>query len=218
MQGMLVNLSDVDLVLHNCKGTQSPTKIRVPAFIKIPDKPLHRRPTALHVTPKGRPITLSCHHFIHWLCKYRSLRQSPLLRDFCGKLESLRRRSEGVKPIELCLRIARTVMRRCICQAVCRHDPIKATTPDPVIDIPVLLIEIHKLDSSAGRNQKTLRGLGNITPVMKPVSLHIRGELLFHFPGPGVPSGVDPTMTATGQWRRPYETSHNQKVLRGLVS
>ncbi len=218
MQGVLINLRDIHLVLNDSQSTQPPTKIRVPAFIEVADETSLGRPTTLNVTSKCRPIIRSGLHFIHWLCECRPLCQSPLIRYFRGKFESLRGRSEGIKTIKFRFRITCTVVRRSIRQAVCRHDPVEATTPDPVIDIPVLLIEIYKLDSGTGRNQKALRRLGDITPMMEPVGFHIWRELLLHLAGPRIPPGVDATMAAACQRRRPYETSYNQEILRRLIS
>jgi len=109
-------------------------------------------------------------------------------------------------------------MRRRIGQPVRRHHPVETTAPHPVIDVPIFLLVVDKFDPGARRHQKALGRFRNVTSVMKPVGLHIGGELFLHIPSARIPPGVNSAVLSGGQGSGPHQASHHEQILQGLIS
>ena len=80
-------------------------------------------------------------------------------------------------------------MRWGIRQAVARHDPVKASAADPVMNVPVLLRRIDEFDAGPGRHDETVRRLGDVAAMVEPVRIEVRRKLDFDITGENVAAG-----------------------------
>ena len=87
-----------------------------------------------------------------------------------------------------------------------------------MVDIPVLVVGANKLNSRPRRNQETVRRLGDITSMMKPVRIHIWSELFLDLAGLGVAPRIHARVLTRGRRSNPDQPIHYQQVLRGLVT
>ena len=91
------------------------------------------------------------------------------------------RRSNGIEAEEFGLGIADAWVRRRVDQTVARHDAIKTTAANPVVDDPVFFRDVDALDPRARGHDVPIRRLAAIAAMVEPVGLHVGVELADHF-------------------------------------
>ena len=87
-----------------------------------------------------------------------------------------------------------------------------------MVDIPVLLVRIHKFNASSRRHKIIIRGLGNVAAMVKPIGVHVRREDDFFLAGAQVATGESTTVTAARGGRTPHHALHHQQILRRLIT
>ena len=86
-------------------------------------------------------------------------------------------RRQGLEPAELGLQLAAAGVHRGVGHAVAGHDAVDAAAADPVIRLPVFLLQVDELGAVAAGEQKRPAGLGRIAAMVEPVELHVGREL-----------------------------------------
>ena len=153
---------------------------------------------------KGWPISPFCAGYsVQWLQKGRAFLQSPFFLNGFRKRSSRCQWGECVETKQLRFWVACAIVWWCISQAVAGHDSIQTTAAHPMVDIPVLVVGANKLNSRPRRNQETVRRLGDITSMMKPVRIHIWSELFLDLAGLGVAPRIHARVLTRGRRSNP---------------
>ena len=87
-----------------------------------------------------------------------------------------------------------------------------------MMDLPVFLLRIDKLDARPRRQQEPIGRLGHVAAMMKPVRFDVRRKLLFDFPGMQVTTRIHARVAAAGGWSRPDKSADDQQVFRRLIT
>ena len=129
-----------------------------------------------------------------------------------------RARRERVHAVELRLGITRAIVRPRVGQPVARQHAVQTRPAHPVIDVPMLGLDVHELDARARRQQKTIRRLRDVTAMVKPIRVHVRRELHLDL----ARHRIAPDELArhiAGQRRRvPHEAVGHDQILRRTVA
>ena len=180
-------------------------------------------PTAPHgISAIGGPLGLGC--AIPLLAngkgatERRTFLQSLFSRRVLVDLAGGRRRRQGAEAEQLRFRVTGAVVRRGIHESVGRHDAVKATAPNPMMNIPILLVKIHKFDAGPRGHKILLGGFGNVTAMMKPVGINIRPKLALDRSVAKLTPGKHARVRRARQRRRPNQTARHEQILRRLIS
>ena len=138
--------------------------------------------------------------------------------DYFAQCARRRGGGEGVEAEKFCLGITRAVVWRGVGQSVRGHHAVETTAADPVIDVPVFCFGVDELNAGARGHQEIIRGLGDVTAVMKPIGVHVGRNLDHHFAGAQVASGEDAAVAPTGGWRAPHHPAHHEQIFRRLIA
>ena len=85
--------------------------------------------------------------------------------------------SQRIEPIKLGFGIAGTVVRRSIGQSVAGHDPIEATSANPVMYFPLLRFRVHELDPGSGWHDESVGRLRDVDTGTVSIRRHGKGPL-----------------------------------------
>ena len=127
-------------------------------------------------------------------------------------------RRQGVHAVQLGFRIAGTVVRRRVHQAVAGHDAVQAAAADPVIDVPVLLLEIDELDAGSRRDDEVVGGLGDVAAVVEPIGVDVRRKLDFGLARFRVAAGEDAGVLRAGRRGVPDQPAGHQQIFGRLIA
>ena len=72
-------------------------------------------------------------------------------------------------------------MRCGVHEAIARHDSIKATATNPVVDGPVVLLVVNEFDTGTTGQQKVFSSFADVAAVVEPVGVYIWRKLFLQF-------------------------------------
>ena len=87
-----------------------------------------------------------------------------------------------------------------------------------MVDVPVLLLEIDKLDAGARGEEEIVGGLGDIATMVEPIGLYRGRKFDLHLAGGQVPAREKTRVAAGGSRRGPDLAIDDQQILGRLVA
>ena len=143
-----INAGDEQSTLSNGYGAEFSFQIDRPFFAKFRADGGCRKTTAQIVVPISRPVGVGVSSRIGRLSVGWPFLQTV---GFIHLAQFARGRGGGerVESNKLGLRITRAIVRRCVSEAVGGHHPVQTAAAHPMIDVPVLLVRIHKFNAGA---------------------------------------------------------------------
>jgi len=139
--------------------------------------------------------------------------EAPLVRHELGQSAPGRIGGQSIQPEQLRLKKTPAGVRRHVGQSVGRHEPVQAAAADPVIDVPVLGLEIDVLDPGPRGDEVLFRRPAAVAAVVEPVDLDVGQELLLDLARSQITPGEHAGVAAVGNGPAPDQPADDEHVV-----